>query len=377
MPDQDHPTESGPEGAPRIPGFTIERPLGKGGMGTVWLATDHKTHQRVALKVLPAASDSDLILRFDREALIGRRLRHPDIVTFYDAGRSEDALWIAMEYLDGFELTRAMRDPAFGFDDRLLVLIRVALALGHAHAHGVIHRDIKPSNIFMTRDGGVRLLDFGIARNGDQQKITQTNRTMGTPRYMAPEQVMGTAMDGRADLFALALVAYELFAGVHPWEADGKSPALLYLAVLAGPPAPLTRTFLRDQFGVDEGRVRALSEVLHRALAAQPEQRQADAEQLARELDAVRVGSGESPTAAMPVHATSPEILAERRIEWARARAARLVLEGQGPQASLPPPAAVLDAHGDRSAQRTWIALVVVFAIALVGLGVLAVQMGP
>lgn len=364
----DEPSPRDPDGAPLIPGFAIERPLGKGGMGTVWLATDQRTQGKVALKVLPAEADSDLHLRFDREALIGRRLRHPDIVTFYDAGRAPDALWIAMEYLDGFELTRAMHDPGFGFEDRLLLLIRVAMALDHAHQHGVIHRDIKPSNIFMTRDGGVRLLDFGIARTGDaQQKITQTNRTMGTPRYMAPEQVMGTAMDGRADLFALALVAYELFAGTHPWEANGRSPTLLYLAVLASAPAPLTQTFLRSQFAVGEDRIRALAEVIHRALAAQPEQRQASAQQFAEELEAVRSGTtGDTATQAVTVSAIQTQALAERRIEWARARAARLVMEGQGaPQPSMPPPA-TLESRADRRSQTAWVVLVTLFGIALV-----------
>lgn len=359
------------EQPPHVPGFALRRRLGKGGMGTVWLAEDERTHQSVALKVMPAESEADLVARFDREALIGQRLRHPDIVTCYDAGRADEVLWIAMEYLDGFELTRAMYDEAFGFDDRLQVLIRVALALAYAHEQGVVHRDVKPSNVFMTHDGGVRLLDFGIARTADQQRLTQTNRSMGTPRYMAPEQVMGSSVDGRADLFALGVVAYELFAGVHPWEAGGRSPALLYLAVLASAPAPLTDTFQRSRYPIDEGQLRALAEVIHRALAAQPEQRQADAGQLARELEAVRAGARSSAEGPItPV--TDPRLLAERRIEWARARAARLMIEGQVAPASVaPPPVPAASEHG---AERAWLGLVVVFAAALVALAVVALR---
>lgn len=372
----DHPIEAGADAPPRIPGFAIQRRLGRGGMGTVWLATDERTRQPVALKVLSADADDDLQRRFDREALIGRRLRHPDIVTFYDAGQTDDGTtWIAMEYLDGFELTQAMRDPAFGFDDRIQVLIRVALALGYAHANGVIHRDVKPSNIFMTKDGGVRLLDFGIARTGDQQRLTRTNRTMGTPRYMAPEQVLGTGLDGRVDLFALALVGYEMFAGLHPWEAGGRAPALLYLAVLGGPPAPLVETFQRDRFTVPDERIHALAQVLHRALATQPEQRQKSAEELASELEAVHTGAGATTPLGPPQHAPlDPQLVAERRVEWARARAARLVMEaGASPITSIAP--AALEQHVDRGANRAWIALVVVFGVGLAVLLGLALEL--
>jgi serine/threonine protein kinase len=171
---------------PPIPGYEIEHTLGQGGTASVYRAIQAKTGRPLALKVLTLKHAQDLgaaLARLEREAQIGRSLDHPDIVSVVDYGHSKDTAWIAMDLLDGFELTHALTDPSFGLKDRLNVVLRVAAALQYAHELGIVHRDVKPSNIFMTRDGGVRLLDFGIAHI----KVAVRGPTLAGRDYRSPD----------------------------------------------------------------------------------------------------------------------------------------------------------------------------------------------
>lgn len=366
------PEASPPDGAPHIEGYRIIRELGSGGMAKVFLATSQEDDRPFAIKVLNATKDEKLFTRFEQEAEIGRSLSHPDIISVYDFGRVGNQAWLAMEYLDGFELAEAMEDDSLGFDDRVNVLIRVALALDYAHDHGVIHRDVKPANIFMTREGGVRLLDFGIARVQDLS-ITGTGLLVGTPQYMSPEQLTGTKIDRRTDVFALGVVAFELFTGERPWDSDNY--AQLMLAVCTIPPASFLDTIAPGSFSLSASRVRQLDAIVHRAISPEASHRYESALAFAEDLEAYLRNAAQAELNETVVDAKpeiSREMMAKRRIEWARARAARIQVEGMQSKSTD------LAAHEDDPEDRSllvWLVLVALFVLALVAaVGVLALK---
>jgi serine/threonine-protein kinase len=210
-------------------GFRIVRLLGSGGMGEVCLAEHPRLPRRDALKVLPAdvSADPDYRGRFDREADLASTLWHPHIVSVHDRGDYNGQLWISMDYIDGTDAARLMRDryPAgMPPHEAVEIITAVAGALDYAHQQGLLHRDIKPANILLTRpdDEGKRrvfLADFGIARElADPSGLTPTNITVGTVAYAAPEQLMGLELDGRADQYALAATAFHLLTGAPPYQ---------------------------------------------------------------------------------------------------------------------------------------------------------------
>ena len=329
---------------PRIDGFEILKPLGRGGMGTVYLARDARTGDKVALKVLPQTAQDGLHARFELESHIGRRLDHPDIITTYDSGVTESYAWIAMEYLDGFELTEAIHDPELGFEDRVRIIIRVAAALGHAHERGVLHRDVKPSNIFITHEGEVRLLDFGVARYQDVS-LTQSGVVVGTPRYMAPEQLMGGLIDRRADVFALGVVAFEVFCGVSPWSAD--NTAQLAIALCTKPPLALKEACSKERYGVDERDLQRLHQAVHKALALEPEDRHQSALDFGTAMEAVLRQADE----LLNVSALA---MGARSVEWARARAARLQIQTDTLKPAVEAPPTAVQQKPDRSGMVWW-----------------------
>ncbi|WP_139331277.1 serine/threonine-protein kinase, partial [Mycobacterium sp. IS-1264] len=204
-------------------GFTVVRLLGSGGMGEVYLARHPRLPRLEALKVLRAdvSADPSFRERFIREADLASSLWHPHIVEVYDRGEFEGDLWIAMRYVDGFDTRRVLRESCpsgMPAADARTVIAGVASALDYAHQKGLLHRDVKPANILLTRPQGgkqrILLTDFGIARNRDEiSGLTQTNMTVGTAAYAAPEQLMGGHIDGRADQYALAATAYHLLTG--------------------------------------------------------------------------------------------------------------------------------------------------------------------
>jgi serine/threonine-protein kinase len=193
----------------RVGKFEIVEELGRGGMGVVYKAIDPGIGRTVALKVLPPAGTQspELRERFLREARAAGRLQHPNIVVIHEIGEDHGNLFIAMEYLEGETLaqriSREQGKPQVG--DVLDIMAQVARGLSYAHERGVVHRDIKPANILVTMDGTAKILDFGIARAGDQ-RMTKTRPVMATIFYMSPEQINGQKIDGRSDLFSAGIV---------------------------------------------------------------------------------------------------------------------------------------------------------------------------
>ncbi|MDP7707114.1 serine/threonine-protein kinase [Mycobacterium sp. TY815] len=205
-------------------GHTILSLLGSGGMGEVYLAVHPRLPRRVALKVLPheVSNEAEFRERFNREADLAADLYHPNIVGVNDRGENDGQLWISMDHIDGTDASQMMRDSFPGgmpLEDAIPIVVAVAKALDYAHQRGLLHRDVKPSNILVTdpdEDGERRVLlsDFGIARElSEVSGLTATNVTVGTVAYAAPEQLMGAAIDGRADQYGLAATAFELLTG--------------------------------------------------------------------------------------------------------------------------------------------------------------------
>src|SRR5437588_5989628 len=194
--------------------------LGRGGMGEVYRATDLTLGQSVALKFLPeeAARDPPLLERFHGEVRIARQVSHPNVCRVYDIGEVEGMPFISMEYVDGEDLasllTRIGRLPA---DKALETARKLCAGLAAAHDRGIIHRDLKPQNIMMNKRGEVVIMDFGLAAIADQLSGAEVRN--GTPAYMAPEQLKGSEVTAKSDLYALGLVLYELFTGKRPFEA--------------------------------------------------------------------------------------------------------------------------------------------------------------
>ena len=208
----------------RISHYEIVRVLGRGGMGTVYLAMDPGLRRHVALKVLRADSD-DQRERFRREARIVARLQHPNIVAIYAVGEHESQLYIAMEYIDGEPLSDAIRRRVpWSLQRKLQMAADLCGGLAFAHRAGVIHRDVKPSNLMVSNGSGtLRLLDFGIARGADAAAtagLTMHGNIVGTLNYMSPEQITGQALDHRSDIFAVGLVLYELLSYRQAFPGD-------------------------------------------------------------------------------------------------------------------------------------------------------------
>ena len=223
--------------------FEIVREIGKGAMGQVFLAHDPKIDRQVAIKtiVLPPGTSEEEAQetshRFQREAQAAGRLLHPNIVTIFDVGEEEGVSFIAMEFIDGTTLDRHARPGTLLPAAKVLdLLAQAASALDHAHHANVIHRDIKPANLMMLKDGTLKVTDFGLAKN-PSANLTQTGILLGTPSYMSPEQIQGKDLDGRSDLFSLAVVLYELLTGVRPFEADSIS-TIIYRVLYEDPRPP-------------------------------------------------------------------------------------------------------------------------------------------
>ena len=289
--------------------YTLQHRIAAGGMAEVWQATDGVLQRQVAVKVLypHLAADQTFLARFRSEALAAARLHHPGIVAVFDTV-SEPATGveaIVMELVRGKTLrehldSRGVLDPAEAID----IAVEVADALGAAHAAGMVHRDVKPANILLTDDGRVMVTDFGIAKLADQPDHTQTGTMIGSVKYLAPEQVEGARVDGRADLFALGVVLYEALGGRAPWVADTQTATAV--ARLHQGPIPLHD--LRPEVPP------ALEQVVLRSLARAPDDRYATADAMRRALVAARSsGAARRPTPVprpeldhTPVHTPAP-----------------------------------------------------------------------
>ncbi|AIS12544.1 serine/threonine protein kinase [Pseudomonas chlororaphis subsp. aurantiaca] len=256
-----------------IPGYAIERELGEGAMATVYLATQRSLERKVALKVMAAAlaADRSFCERFLREGKTLARLSHPHTVTIYDIGNVGHFYYMAMEYLPNGTLKERIAE-GLSPQQGLVYLRQIALALGYAHAQGLVHRDVKPANILFRANGSAVLSDFGIAKSlEDHTQFTQAGFAVGTPSYMSPEQARGQQIDGRTDLYALGVVLYEILTGKLPYiGSDSLSTALAHLTE----PLP--------ELPIAHGRYQG---ILRKLLAKDPAERFADADALIAALD--------------------------------------------------------------------------------------------
>ncbi|WP_433227886.1 protein kinase domain-containing protein [Actinomadura formosensis] len=222
--------------------YRLERLLGSGGMGEVWRAVDTRLRRAVAVKTLRAHSraDSSLVTRFRREAEIAARLQHPGITVVFDFGEHEGHLFLVMELLEGEDLRSVLsREPRGLPIPRVLELARqIAEALSAAHAGGIVHRDIKPANLMVLESGRVKICDFGIARFAEATAGLTGRGIIGTPSYMAPEQLEGGRIDQRTDLYALGCVLYQLETGRPPFPGDKGIGALMHAHLNVPPPSP-------------------------------------------------------------------------------------------------------------------------------------------
>jgi len=204
--------------------YEVKSELGRGGMATVYLAYDPRFEREVAVKVLPSEllhADPQFRLRFEREAKIIAQLEHTAIVPVYDVGEADNQPYFVMRYMNGGSLTERIKAGGLTIEDAARILGAIAPGLDEAHSKGIVHRDIKPSNILFDKRGNPYISDFGIAKLSQAQAGNVTGSAIiGTPAYMAPEQAQGTGTDGRADIYALGIILFEMLTGKQPYEAD-------------------------------------------------------------------------------------------------------------------------------------------------------------
>lgn len=292
-------------------GYTIIRCLGAGGMGEVYVAQHPRLPRQDALKVLRAeiSADPDYRERFLREADMVATLSHPHIVGVHDRGEDQGKLWISMEYVDGPDAGRLLsQQGGTGLPPAQVaqIVTAVADALDYAHQRNLLHRDVKPANILIGRDGPhdsrIMLADFGIARRADESSgLTATNMTIGTASYAPPEQLMGAALDGRADQYALAATAFQLLTGAPPFVDP--NPAVVIGKHLSAPPPSLGRPELA---GADP--------VLAKALAKDPADRFDRCTDFARALAHQLGATGSDATMLTPTaERTAEQPLRHRR----------------------------------------------------------------
>ena len=245
--------------------YRVEDRIGRGGMGTVYRATDETLHREVAIKVLNAElNDPEIAKRFRAEAITVARLNHPGIATIYELFQHDGQWLMVMEFVRGETLEHLVERMGALSPQRAAELCMQSLAaLAHAHSMGVVHRDLKPANLMITETGSVKIMDFGIARVAGTEHLTNAGYMMGTPAYMAPEQVMGHEIDARADLYAMGVVFYRLTTARLPFRGD--TPFAMAQSQVNDMPTPigLMRTDLPAW----------VEQIIARALAKAPELR--------------------------------------------------------------------------------------------------------
>lgn len=264
--------------------YTLEREIGRGGMGVVYLATDDQLKRPVAIKTLPQhlAADPRIRHRFRTEAQTAGALSHPNIVPIYTAAERDGVVYFAMRYIHGESLAdRIQRNGTLAPGEVVWLLRQLASALGYAHANGVVHRDIKAENVLLDSETGRAMLtDFGIARLAETQPLTATGTVLGTVQYMSPEQVSGDTLDGRSDLYSLGILAFYALCGRFPFERPTAS-AIVVAHVTSAPPKVCS---------LANGVPDALGDIVDRLLAKAPADRFADGQALRAALDALPAG---------------------------------------------------------------------------------------
>lgn len=335
----------------KIGRYEVLEEIGQGAMGTVYRARDPLIERTVAIKTIDIAQlrreGADAEARFLREAQSAGRLSHPNIVTIYDVGETDSLAYIAMEYLSGPTLREVLDHARMPLDLALDTARQMAEALAFAHAHGVTHRDVKPSNVVVTgHRGQIKLTDFGIAHLANSEQ-TQTGQMLGSPRYMSPEQVRGSEIDGRSDIFSLGAVLYEMLTGHYAF--DGDSLATIVYRVVHDAPADPNR--LRP--GLPPG----LVELLGRMLSKSPQDRP-DAHAVAAALHALATSAATTrPRADNRVSRLLPVVAFGAPVAvFLVVGVGIIVIEhflGPGPQAALTPPGAAAHAPAPAAAAPT------------------------
>jgi TolB-like protein len=287
--------------------YAVVRPLGRGGMGVVYVARDERLGRDVALKMIAGLPDDAARTRFWREARAAASVNHPHICQVFEVDESSAGIFLTMELLEGEGLDRRLLKGALAPQDAVPIALGMLSALGALHARGLVHRDIKPSNVFLTQHGP-KLLDFGLARpalpallaDTATQPITDAGVIIGTPHYMAPEQVTGAALDGRTDLYAAGAVIFQMLAARPPFSGSGAD--VLFAALKEQPPA------LQGPPSVI-----AIDRIIRRAMRKDANERYASAEQMAADLSSVSLaGSTRGP--AIPVRALTRIVMPPLRI---------------------------------------------------------------
>src|SRR6202158_143109 len=276
----------------RLGSYEIVAPLGAGGMGEVYRARDGKLSRELAIKVLPEAmaADSDRRQRFEQEARSASALNHPNILTIYDIGEADGSLYIAMELVEGKTLRELVAAEPLPTKKLLDTAVQIAEGLSQAHAAGIVHRDLKPENLMISKDGFVKILDFGLAKLTEpvSQEMsvlptaiaapTQPGTVMGTAGYMSPEQASGQPVDFRSDQFTLGSILYEMATGKKGFQR--KTGAETLVAIIKEEPEPLSQAAPKAPAPVRW--------IVERCLNKDPEERYASTKDLARDLKSLR-----------------------------------------------------------------------------------------
>lgn len=351
--------------------YELQNLIGRGGMADVWKARDHRLGRDVAVKRLRAdlASDDTFQARFQREAKSAARLNHPNIVAVYDTGETQDPTtglqvpYIVMELIDGHTLRDVLRDGRKILPRRALEFTQGVLdALSYSHAAGIVHRDIKPANVMLTREGYVKVMDFGIARAvaDTSATMTQTAAVIGTAQYLSPEQARGETVDNRADIYATGCLLYELLVGRPPFIGDSPvSVAYQHVREIPAPPSSL-----------DSEITQQMDAITLKALAKERADRYQTAKQMRDDID--RLLSGREPL-AMQAHA-DPDADTEEQTHLIPAAAATAAAPPAAPAAAAQrdeatPAQTESPAEPEQPKRKRWpIVLVTILVVALVAL---------
>src|SRR6266542_2985495 len=302
-----------PAGAKLGP-YEILSPLGAGGMGEVYRAKDPRLGREVAIKVLPASfsQDADRLRRFEQEARAAGILNHPNITAVYDIGTHEGAPYVVQELLEGETLRSDLAGGKFSPRKAIDYALQLAPGLAAAHEQGIVHRDLTPENLFVTRDGRVKILDFGLAKltHAEEGSLatslptatagTEPGVVLGTLGYMSPEQVRGRPADARSDIFSFGAILYEMLSGKRAFARDSAADTMS--AILKEDPPELSATNQNISTGLER--------IVRHCLEKNPEARFHSAHDLAFDLESL---SGLSAPAAQPVPATAAP---SRRARW-------------------------------------------------------------
>jgi hypothetical protein len=347
----------------KFAGYRIERRLGRGGMGILYLAVEPGLDRRVALKLIaPEAADEEVFARrFAEESRIAASIEHPNVVPIYAAGEEGGVPFIAMRFVAGSDLSKCLeREGRLGPERAVALIAQVANGLDAIHAAGLVHRDVKPANVLLSGDEAdhAYITDFGVARNvSTQSGLTQTGRFVGTLDYVAPEQISGAAIDARVDVYALGCLLFKLLTGEVPFPREGEA-ARLYAHLNDPPPAPSLYA---------PGLSMALDDVVARAMSKQPGDRYPSAGDFGRAALAALSGAEVAvPERTVATGAAATETAATRR----------LPPSDEPPRSTTGRTRAVAEPPGPAGRRRLWIAVGLLAAIALIVVAIALVGSG-